>query len=53
MTDFAHQLGNKTFHLVHYEHNLNSNPKQHTDSSTPKDMALSLEINARKHFTKI
>lgn len=40
---FAHQIGNKTFSLEHYEPNLNSNPKNLDDSSTPKDMALSLQ----------
>lgn len=42
ITAFAHQTGNKTFNLEHYEPNLNSNPKNTNDSSTPKDMALSV-----------
>ena len=40
---FAQQIGNKTFKLEHYESNLNSDPKNPDDSSTPKDMALSLQ----------
>ncbi|MGB6977229.1 MAG: class A beta-lactamase, partial [Gammaproteobacteria bacterium] len=43
ITDFAHSIGNKTFNLVHYEGNLNSNPTYHDDTSTPKDMAISVE----------
>ncbi len=43
VTAFSYQIGNKTFHLMHYEPNLNSNPKNHDDSSTPKDMAINLE----------
>ncbi len=39
---FAHNIGNKSFNLKHYEPNLNSDPTQMDDSSTPKDMALSL-----------
>jgi beta-lactamase class A len=43
ITDFAHSIGNKTFNLVHYEPNLNSNPKYRDDTSTPKDMAISVK----------
>ena len=43
ITDFAHSIGNKTFHIEHYEGNLNSNPKNQDDTATPKDMALSLQ----------
>jgi beta-lactamase class A len=43
ITDFAHSIGNKTFNLVHYEGDLNSNPKYQEDTSTPKDMAISVE----------
>lgn len=43
VTDFAHSIGNKTFNVVHYEANLNSDPKDTRDTSTPKDMAISLE----------
>ena len=39
ITDFAHSIGNKTFNVEHYEGNLNSNPKNKDDTSTPKDMA--------------
>lgn len=42
-TDFAHSIGNKTFNICHYEGNLNSNPNSYEDTSTPKDMALSLQ----------
>lgn len=40
---FARMVGNNTFNLKHYEVNLNSNPNNNEDSSTPKDMALSLQ----------
>lgn len=40
---FANSIGNKTFKLKHYESNLNSDPKNTDDTSTPKDMALSLQ----------
>ncbi len=43
VTAFAHDIGNKSFNLKHYEPNLNSNPQRTADSATPKDMALSLE----------
>lgn len=42
-TDFAHTIGNKSFNVEHYEGNLNSNPKSEQDTSTPKDMAISLQ----------
>jgi beta-lactamase class A len=43
VTAFAQSIGNKTFHIEHYEGNLNSNPNDEHDTSTPKDMALSLQ----------
>ncbi|MBV9576581.1 MAG: class A beta-lactamase [Gammaproteobacteria bacterium] len=43
ITDFAHSIGNNTFNIEHYEGNLNSNPKDTQDTSTPKDMAMSLQ----------
>lgn len=43
ITNFACSMGNNTFNLVHYEGNLNSNPKYQDDTSTPKDMAISVE----------
>ncbi|MCW5590450.1 MAG: serine hydrolase [Legionellales bacterium] len=43
VTDFAHAIGNPSFNMEHYEGELNSNPNNHEDSSTPKDMAVSLQ----------
>lgn len=43
ITRFAHKLGNASFNLEHDEPNLNSNPNNSDDSSTPKDMALLLQ----------
>ena len=43
ITDFAHSIGNESFNLEHYEGNLNSNPNNTEDSSTPHDMAISVE----------
>lgn len=43
MTDFARSIGNKTFNVVHYEGELNSNPHNQEDTSTPKDMAVSVK----------
>lgn len=43
ITNFAHSIGNKTFTIEHYEPDLNSNPKDQQDTSTPKDMAISLQ----------
>lgn len=40
---FAHLIGNKSFNLKHYEGSLNSNPNITDDTSTPKDMAQSLQ----------
>ena len=43
VTNFAHSIGNKTFNVEHYDGDLNSNPKDERDTSTPKDMAISVQ----------
>lgn len=43
INQFAHSISNSSFKLKHYESYLNSNPKFEDDSSTPRDMGLSLE----------
>jgi beta-lactamase class A len=43
VTDFAHSIGNQTFNMTHYEPNLNSDPNNPEDTSTPEDMAMSLQ----------
>jgi len=43
VNQFARNLGNQSFVIKHYEVNLNSNPKKVDDTSTPKDMGLSVE----------
>lgn len=43
ITDFAHSIGNKTFNVEHYDGDLNANPKNTQDTSTPKDMAISVQ----------
>jgi beta-lactamase class A len=43
ITEFAHSIGNQTFNVEHYEGELNSDPTNPKDSSTPKDMAISLQ----------
>lgn len=43
VTAFAHSIGNDSFNITHYEGNLNSNPKNHQDTATPKDMAISIQ----------
>lgn len=40
---FAYNLGNQSFKMMHYEDNLNSTPSKNDDTSTPKDMALSVQ----------
>ena len=42
-TDFAHTMGNLSFNVTHYEGDLNSTPTNIEDTSTPKDMAMSLQ----------
>lgn len=43
VSDFAHSIGNDSFNISHYEGNLNSNPDNKDDTSTPKDMAMSVK----------
>ena len=43
LTQFAHSIGNDSFNLEHYEVKLNSNPSLSIDSSTPEDMAKTLQ----------
>jgi len=43
ITEFAHSIGNHTFNVEHYEGELNSDPTNPKDSSTPQDMAISLQ----------
>ena len=43
VTDFAHSIGNQSFNVSHYEANLNSDPENHQDTATPRDMAMSLQ----------
>lgn len=43
ITEFAQSISNHSFKLSHYEEKLNSNPAAEIDSSTPKDMAISLK----------
>jgi len=43
INQFAHQIGNSSFKIAHYEVHLNSNPQKNDDTSTPKDMALSVQ----------
>lgn len=43
ITAFAHSIGNKTFNVEHYDGELNSNPRNAQDTSTPRDMAISVE----------
>lgn len=45
VSEFAHSIGNKSFNVDHNEDQLNSNAKDmhETYTSTPKDMAMSLQ----------
>lgn len=43
INQFAYRLGNSSFKIEHYETNLNSNPEKKADTSTPQDMALSVQ----------
>ena len=43
VTAFAHAIGNQTFNIEHYEGALNSDPNNPQDTSTPKDMAMSVQ----------
>lgn len=42
VTSFARKTGNNSFNLKHYEVNLNSSPERDDDTSTPQDMAATL-----------
>lgn len=43
VNEFANSIGNTSFHLENLEPNLNSDPNNIHDSSTPKDMAQSVQ----------
>ena len=43
INQFAHSIDTASFNMQHYEINLNSNPNHDADTSTPKDMALSIQ----------
>jgi beta-lactamase class A len=43
INQFAHSIGNESFNMQHYEINLNSNPNNNEDTSTPKDIALNIQ----------
>jgi beta-lactamase class A len=43
ITQFATSIDNKTFNIVHYDGDLNSDPNNEQDTSTPKDMAISIQ----------
>lgn len=43
VSDFAHSIGNASFNITHYEGELNSDPNNTDDTSTPKDMAMSVK----------
>lgn len=43
ITNFARSIGNESFNITHYERNLNSDPNNKQDTSTPKDMAISVK----------
>jgi len=40
---FAKSIGNESFNILHDDGDLNSDPSSKEDSSTPKDMAISLQ----------
>lgn len=43
INQFARSVGNASFNMQHYEINFNSNPNNDADTSTPFDMALSIQ----------
>lgn len=43
INQFARSIGNTSFIMNHYEIDLNSNPNNPADTSTPKDMALGIQ----------
>jgi beta-lactamase class A len=42
-TAFARSISNPSFNVKHYEGDLNSNPQNTEDTSTPEDMAISVQ----------
>ena len=42
-TNFALSIGNSSYNVTHYDGYMNSNPKNPEDTSTPKDMAISVQ----------
>ena len=42
-TDFAHSIGNNSYNVTHYDGYMNSNPENASDTSTPKDMGISVQ----------
>lgn len=43
VTDFARSIGDEAFNIEHYEEDLNANPKNIQDTSTPKNMAINVQ----------
>ena len=43
INQFARNLGSTSFNLKHYEADLNSNPDQDADTSTPQEMGLNIK----------
>lgn len=43
ITNFAHSIGNKSYNLTHYDGYLNSSPDNKEDTSTPENMAVSMQ----------
>lgn len=41
--NFSRSIGNNTYNLTHYDGYLNSSPESNEDTSTPKDMAISIQ----------
>ncbi|WP_168991274.1 class A beta-lactamase [Mycobacterium attenuatum] len=43
VAQFAHSVGNQTYNVEHYDGALNSDPTSGADTSTPRDMAASVQ----------
>lgn len=43
VAQFAHSAGNQTYNVEHYDEQLNSDPTSGVDTSTPSDMATSVQ----------
>jgi beta-lactamase class A len=43
VAQFAHSVGNQTYNVEHYDGQLNSDPTSGVDTSTPRDMAMSVQ----------